>query len=157
MQTEISMSRWKMAFYFGVCLSIFLFALSLLQNPERDAWKRQLVLAFFGLGAIVAIRMLIRPLRLLLDDEGFTLLGGYVWSPKKTSWRDIDDFFVYRVRRGGKMIGYNYRPEARPVSPLLRLSRLTGADGALPGGWVRSPEQVVDELNAYRLRALGGG
>lgn len=152
--TEISGSRWKTVLYLGGNLAFVVSALFLLQHPDRDAWKLQLCVGFFGLCAVVFVWMLIRPQRLLLDDEGFTLLGGFVRSPKKVHWRDIDEFFVYRLARGGKMIGFSYKAGAREVSPMVRFARSFGAEGALPKGWARSPEEMVAELETYRLRAL---
>jgi hypothetical protein len=153
--TEIATSRWKLALYLAGSLAFVAIALRLPPQPHRDAWKLQLGIGFFGLCAVVFAWLLIRPQRLALDAEGFTLLGGFVASPKKVCWRDIDEFFIYRLPRGGKMIGFNYKPGVRPVSPLVRPHRLRGADGALPKGWARSPEEMVAELNAYRRRALG--
>lgn len=109
----------------------------------------------FGSCAPFLLWLLIRPQRLRLDSEGFALEGGFVWSPKKVRWNDVDEFFVYRPPRGGKLIGYNYRPVARQGSPLSWLIRRFGADAALPKGWPRSPEKMTEELNAYRRSVLG--
>jgi hypothetical protein len=95
-----------------------------------------------------------RPRRLVLDDEGFTLTGGLVWSPQKLCWRDIDHFFGYRLAKGGKLIGFNFKPGLRGAGPRFRLNQVFGADGALPRGWTRSPERMVDELNAWRMQAM---
>jgi hypothetical protein len=101
----------------------------------------------------VAVWQLVRPLRLLIDHEGFILLGGFKWTQKRFYWRDIDKFFVYQIR-GNKVIGFNYKPGVEKAV-LARISRSFGADGGLPTEWVLSPEQVVDVLNFYRLRADG--
>jgi hypothetical protein len=155
--TEFSVSRWKIALYLGGSLAFVAIALFFLQHPDRDAWKMQLGLGFFGLCSVVFVGLLIRPQRLLLDRQGFTLVGGFIRSPKNIPWRDVDAFFVYRLPRGGKIIGYNYRPGVREVSALARVGRALGADGALPKGWALSPEKMVAELNAYREQALGAG
>jgi hypothetical protein len=155
--TEFSVSRRKTAPYLGGSLAFLAIDLLLLQHPDEDAWKLQLGLGFFGLCALVFVWLLIRPQRLLLDRQGFTVLGGFIRSPKKIPWRDVEAFFVYRLPKGGKMIGYNYRPGARKDSALARVGRAFGADGALPKGWALSPENMVVELNAYRQQALGAG
>lgn len=155
--TEISTSRWKIALYLGGSLAFVAIALLLLQQPDRVAWKLELGLGFFGLCAVGFAWLLVCPQRLLLDDDGFTLMGGFARSPKKLHWRDIDAFFVYSLPRGGKMIGFNYKPGVRDVSPMVRLNRRFGADGALPKGWPQSPEEMVVELNNFRLRALARG
>jgi hypothetical protein len=111
--------------------------------------------SFFGLCAVVFCWLLIRPQRLALDPEGFTVRGGFVRSPKRIPWRSIDPFFVYRLPRGGKMIAFNFRPGAKPHHTLLmKLNRRLGAEGSLPKLWPGSPDQLVEELNAYRERAL---
>jgi hypothetical protein len=113
--------------------------------------------AFFGLCTAVFCWLLIRPQRLTLDQQGFTVGGGLVRSPKKILWRNIDPFFVYRLPRGGKMIAYNYKQGAeRPRTLLMKLNGRLGAEGSLPRLWPGSPDHLVEELNAYRQQALGG-
>jgi hypothetical protein len=152
--TTMTTSRRKVALYLAGSLTFAGVAAWALQHSESGAWKLQAAIAFFGLCALVFAWRLVRPQRLLLDREGFTLLGGLARSPRKVAWRDLDGFFVYRLSRGTKMIGYNYRPGAREVPRLARFSRPFGADGALPMGWKQSPEAMVAQLNAYRAGAL---
>ena len=110
---------------------------------------------FFGLCAVVFSWLLIRPQRLSLDQEGFTLAGGFTRRPKKIAWRSIEPFFIYQLPRGGKMIGFNFKPEAKTQRTLLRkLNSRLGAEDALPKLWPGSPDQLVKELNAYREQAL---
>jgi hypothetical protein len=154
---EIVGSRWKIALYLAVSLGFVAIGVLMLGDPEEAAWKALLGLGFFGLCALIFLWLLIRPQRLLLDGQGFTIGGGLVRSPKLVRWRDIEPFFVYRLPKGGKMVGYNYRPGARSDGMLAQISRRLGADGALPKGWPMSPEALVDDLNAFRARALGEG
>lgn len=162
-ETEYSVARWKIALYLAGSLAFVAIALFFLQHPnemrhpDEGAWKMQLGLGFFGLCSVVFVGLLIRPQRLLLDRQGFTLVGGLIRSPKTVAWRDIEPFFVYRLPRGGKMIGYNYREGVREDTAMRRLGRALAADGVLPKGWPMSPEKMVAELNGYRERALGGG
>lgn len=152
--SEIHGSYWKNGLYLAISLVFVVGGLAMLRDPEAvgAAW---LCLIFFGLGAVVFLWMLVRPQRLILDSQGFTLCGGLVRSPKLVRWRDVEPFFVYRLPRAGKMIGYNYRPGAGPDSMLARINRRLGADCALPKGWPMSPEAMVEQLNACRARALG--
>jgi hypothetical protein len=69
------------------------------------------------------------------------LAGGFVRSPKRICWRDIDEFFVYRLPKGGKMIGLNHRPGARKAARKLPF----GPDGALPKCWPGSPDSTATE------------
>jgi hypothetical protein len=122
--------------------------------PEPMRW---LAGGFFGLCAIVFAWLLVRPMRLILDPQGFSIGGGLVLSPKKTLWRDVDQFFVYGVAPARKMVGFNYKPGVRDRSKLVKFSRRTaGVDGALPILSRGSPEQLVAELNDYRRHALEG-
>jgi len=117
-------------------------------------------MALMGRGLLRHLRLvfcwlLIRPQRLTLNPEGFTVSGGLVRSPKKIAWHSIEPFFVYRLPRGGKMIGFNFQPEGAPDRTLLmKLNGRLGAEGSLPKLWPGSPDQVVEELNAYRKQAL---
>ncbi len=119
--------------------------------------KGWLALLFFGVCAAAFAVLLFRPQVLILDKDGFMVSGGFVRSPRKVLWRDVEGFFVYRLPRGGKMIGYNLQPAARKQTALGKIARSFGADGALPKGWPGSPEKMAEDLNAYRLWALGGG
>ena len=150
----ITTSRSKIVLYLATSLTFVAAVLWLLQQPHRDAWKLELALGFFALCTLVFVGLLIRPQKLLLDQDGFTIVDGLVRTPKKTRWQDIDEFFVYRLPRGTKMIGFNYRPGARAASPMVRFNRRFGAEGALPAGWAQSPEQMIADLNQYRLQAL---
>ena len=124
------------------------------QGRDSDQW-RLWGGAFFGICAVLFCWLLIRPQRLNVDPEGFTVSGGLVRSPKKIMWRSIEPFFVYRLPRGGKMIGFNFKPEARADRTLLmKLNGRLGAEGSLPKLWPGSPDQLVEELNAYRKQAL---
>jgi hypothetical protein len=134
-----------------VALSIFW-----LRHPsgEGDVWKAWLGVIFFALCSAVLSWTLIRPMVLRLDADGFTLNGGLLRAPKRTLWRDTGEFFVYRLPRGGKMIGFNHVAGRAPASPLSQFNRTFGADGALPKSWPFSPEHMVAKLNEYRAWAL---
>ena len=142
---EIVASRLKIS---GVLLGSLAFvaiaAVLPSQRGDLDQW-RLWGGAFFGICAVVFCWLLIRPQRLTLDPEGFRMSGGLVRSPKRIAWRSIEPFFVYRLPRGGKMIGFNFQPEAKPNRTL---------EGSLPKLWPGSPDQLVEELNAYRKQAL---
>ncbi|QEL23530.1 hypothetical protein FQV39_13775 [Bosea sp. F3-2] len=111
--------------------------------------------AFFGLGVVVFLWLLIRPQVLILDAGGFTVDGGLVRTPRYVAWRDVQGFCVFSAGRGGKMVGYNFEPHAKQKSLLTRINRSLGADAGLPQGWQISAEQLAAVLNDYRLQALG--
>ena len=151
---EILSSRLKYALYLAGSLAFVAIGLLLPRHEDPEAWKLDAGVVFFGLCSTIFIWLLIRPQRLTLDEEGFTLSGGLVRTPKKVRWRDVDEFFVYRLPKGGKLIGYNYRLNSCAASPMTKFNRQFGADAALPKGWAIPPEIMADELNTYRRQAL---
>jgi hypothetical protein len=145
---EIRSSRGKTALCLAGSLALFAGSLLGLQHPGQDGGALGLGAVFFGMCAAMFAWLLVRPQRLLLDHEGFAVAGGLVRTPRKVLWRDVELFFVYRLPRGGKMVGFNYRAQPRDVSPMARPGRRFGADGALPRCWPGSPEAMVERLNA---------
>ncbi len=135
-------------------LSFVAIGLMMLHGSDGNDGKLWFALVFFGVCAASFGWLLIRPQRLLLDDQGFTLLGGFVPSPREVYWHDIDEFFVYRLPRGRKMIGYNFKPGSMRVTSAVSLARQFGADGALPKGW---PHPRKYGREAQRIPARGGG
>jgi hypothetical protein len=153
--TVIQSSRGKILLYLVVSLVFSLGSLAMVQSDHSDgAWKLWLGGIFFGFGSLVFVALLIRPQRLVLDRTGFALEGGLVLSPKKVAWSDVDEFFVWRLPRGGKSVGYRYRPGAKNVPKIVKVNRAFGADGALPRAWPLGPDELAAELNAYRESAL---
>src|SRR5438270_646838 len=152
---EIVQSRVKTTIaLLGSSAFVAIAALLPRQAGESNDW-RWWCGALFGLGVLVFSWLLIRPQRLTLDQEGFSVSGGLARSPKKIPWRNIEPFFLYQLPRGGKMIAFNFKPGAEVHRTLLmKLNAKLGADGSLPRLWPGSPHNLVDELNAYRERAI---
>ncbi|MNY33539.1 hypothetical protein D3C86_1678220 [compost metagenome] len=151
---EITSSRGKTARFLLISLVFVAVSIAIPNDAPGERYKLWLAGAFFGLCSVVFAFLLIRPQRLLLTPTGFTVAGGLVWSPKQILWRDVDPFFVYRLVRGGKMIGYNFTPGSRKDSALFHVNRFVGAEGGLPMDWPGSPEQMVELINVYRAQAL---
>lgn len=152
--TEITASRGKRLLLFAGCLAFVATAL-LLDRHARADWGIRSAELFFGLGSLIALWMLIRPQRILLDGVGFTLAGGLVRTPRRIAWADIDRFVVYRMPRGGKMVGWRYRPDRARGALARAVEAMTGVDGALPGCWPGKPEALVATLEQYRAAATG--
>ena len=149
MQTEIVGSRAKAALV--LLASLGLATILLFLPGDKSLWGA----AFFAVGAMIAAAVLVRPQRLLLDQDGFILSGGLTRSPTKIAWRDVNGFFVVRVRPGASFVGFNYSASAADRPRRATFSRaLAGAEGALPGGWPGSATDMADALNAYRQRTL---
>ena len=151
--TTITGSRGKTLLYLAISLGFVAIGTFLFRAPGQTtiAW---LCTGFFALCAAMFAWLLVRPHTLTLDEGGFTLSGGMVREPKTTPWRDIEGFFVYRLPKGGKMIGYNFAPGVRKDTVMAKIVRGLAADGVLPKGWPQSPDEMAQTLNAYRARAL---
>ncbi len=91
--------------------------------------------------------MLIRPYRLLLDDEGFTLTGGFVRKPTKVPWTDIEGFHMMGPFHN-RFIGYDFRPGVENKPGWIWAGRFFGAEAALPKSWPGSSDKMLDDLNA---------
>ena len=154
---EITSSRGKTFLYLLAALAFVAIAILHLRTSREDLFVTWLGLIFFGLGVPAFGWLLIRPQRLVLDAQGFTVSGGMIRTPWTIRWQDVSEFLVIRLPRGGKMVGFNYVPGARKTTALGRIARMSGADGGLPKSWPGSVEDMVDLLNDYRIRATGGG
>jgi hypothetical protein len=47
-----------------------------------------------------------------LDAEGLTLGGGLMLRPRRLLWREVEAFKVFRLPRGGKLVGYKTSTDA---------------------------------------------
>ncbi|MGV1769495.1 hypothetical protein ACQZ6B_04885 [Agrobacterium vitis] len=130
-------------------------------GPGTSSLFRWLGIGFFGFCAFMFAILIFRPQRLLLDHSGFEIVGGFV-PRRKEYWVNVSDFFVYRLPRGGKQIGYNYVPGFSKNSswPAFNRSwralnrRSFGAEAAIPNIWSLKPELVVQELNEFRAGSI---
>lgn len=148
-------SRGKTLGYLAICAGFVAVALFLPHDGKGEGW-RWLCLLFFGLGCIVLAVTLVRPQRLMLDAEGFTIAGGLARSSRRRGWCDVERFHLFRLPRGGTMVGYDLADHARRDSYLGDLQRRWAPDGVLPKTLPGSPESIAAALNAYRDRALAG-
>jgi hypothetical protein len=132
--------------------SVGFFALAaLLPGAGTDVDWRWPARIFFGLGTLVFAALLIRPQRLSLDSSGLTVSGGLVLKPRSIGWAEIDRFIPLQPG----MIGFTYRPRARPESHLRRFNRrMSNVDDAIPGRWELSTPDMIALLEDYRSRAL---
>jgi hypothetical protein len=104
-------------------------------------------------GLLIFGWQLIKPPRLILDNEGFRFTGR-IRPTEKVAWRDIDEFFVWHSVRGSKFIAYKLKPEARSDSVAAKINGRLGADGILPSIWPMSAESLATKLNAIRQDGL---
>ena len=150
---EIATSRGKTLGALAISLGFVAIAVVLPHDGGDETW-RWLCGGFFGLGAIVLAAVTIRPQRVTLDREGFTISGGLARRPQRRAWRDVEGFVARRMPRGGTMVFYHLADHARPDTYLGDLTRRWGGDGMLPRTISGTPEAIAAEFNAYRQAAL---
>jgi hypothetical protein len=155
----ITESRLKASGSLAVSLVFFVIGLVWLRHPDglEELVMAWLCVVLFGFGVLVMTLLMVRPMVLRLDADGYTLSGGLMRAPRQTLWRNIEPFYIYQLPRGGRMIGYNYVAGYKPDNLVKKFNRAFGAEAALPRGWPSSPEKMVTLLNDYRARALGTG
>ena len=152
---QLAESRTKIVLLLAVALA-FVAIYALLPDPDHllPSWGGW----FFGLCAGVFALLLLRPRKLTLDSDGFSISGGLARKPTKTEWQDVTGFFPVSIRAGSSMVGFNYSADAKHKPRGTWVSkRLAGADGAISGAWPCSTAKLARQLNAYRERALTGG
>ena len=152
MKTEIAASRVKLILLFLVSLGFVATGLLVPRAVDRGlGWGTW----FFALGAFVFFVQLVRPARLVLDQEGLNVTGGLRHAPMRIAWRDVSRFFVVPIRPGVSMIGFDYASDTvnKPRGTMIARG-IVGADGGFPGSWSGGNAAVAERLNAYRHRAL---
>lgn len=146
--TELVSSHPK-AFFGFVVVSLAFFCGFLFRNEMGDLffWSNAL---FTGVFTVLALWIMIRPHRLRLDDDGFTLSGGLHWSPMRVAWRDVEKFVAKTYGTRWVQIGIRFRPRVKRSW----LSGWLDIDDSLPGGWDLSDAEMVDYLNEHRIIAM---
>ena len=151
-EVRITQSRTKVVLLLAGSLA-FVAAYALLPDPDHTlpVWGGW----FFGLCALVAAVLFLRPRALTLDEEGFSISGGLIRTPRKTAWKDVTGFFPISPAAGSSIVGFNYSADAasKPRGTWVA-KHLSGADAGISGGWSCSTVDLARQLNAYRDRAL---
>jgi hypothetical protein len=154
---ELTASRGKEAFRLLLALIPLvgtIFALSVDGDTSGPTWPLWLGLPLWLAAFLMFGWQVVKPPRLILDNEGFTFTGR-IRSTQKVAWRDIEEFFVWYSGRGNRFIAYNLKPEARSNTVLAKVNHRFGADGILPSIWPMSAENLATKLNAVRQGGLG--
>jgi hypothetical protein len=144
--------RWLGLLVFLAAVAVFQWftirhALRIGDYHRAHVFKVQLI-PFVPAAVGIFVRLL-RPYKLLLDDEGFTFERGPFLSSQRAVWSDVANFFVEKGPHG-KVIGINYRDTAIKKPVFGRFVRPPGMEGALPAIWKLPPDELADHLNSYR-------
>ena len=149
---QIVESRTKVLLLLGGAL-VFVAGYAFLPDPDHElpTWGGW----FFGLCAVVFVILLLRPRKLTLDRDGFSVSGGLARKALKTGWGDVTGFFPVRIRAGVSMVGFDYSPDAasKPRGAWVA-KRISGAAGGISGAWPCSTVDLATQLNDFRDRAL---
>jgi len=154
--TVLTSSRAKQCVF--LCISLASVAIALLvPSSGSDSWAtwRWACGIFFGLGVVVFAISLLRPHRLFLDGEGFTITGGVMLKSWRYSWTDIERFKPFQVSAASVLVGFDFCPAFERSKVFGPVNRALGVDAALPGSWPMPTARMVEFLNDYRDRALG--
>lgn len=149
---QIVESRTKVVLLLAGAL-VFVVGYAFLPDPDHQlpSWGGW----FFGLCAAIFVVLLLRPRKLTLNRDGFSISGGLKRKPTMIEWQDVTGFFPLRIRAGSSMVGFDYSSNAKNKARGTWVSkRLAGADGGISGAWRCSNADLANQLNAYRERAL---
>ena len=129
-------------------------------HPERFSGSPEYVrlvsfasVIFFAWAGFASVRKMFKPTELVLGPQGFQVRG---LRPKAVvPWGDIERFFIVTVQRS-KLVSYVLKPEARAalrgIASFNASLSLAEADGHLPAYLDRTPEEVCQLLEDWRLR-----
>ena len=114
------------------------------------SWFGYIATAFFGLGLIVSLILLLPNSSFLeLDASGFLIRN--LFRDSRLSWADVDSFEARRVGVR-KMVTLKFAPEYNTLPRARAAARIvSGAEGALPDTYGRSAEDLARMMNEHVL------
>jgi len=117
--------------------------------PESPAaaWG---AIVFFGLGVVVAVvNLLPGGSYLELEQRGFTTCS--LFRKSFLRWHDIAEFYPFSVGGPREMVAVRFAPGYRELAAARSLmTRLAGAEGALPDTYGMSAADLAALLNKVR-------
>ena len=133
---------------------MFIFPEGSRRSPEFVRFMGFVSVAFFGWTGFNGVRSLLKPTELVLGREGFQVRGRK--SKAVVPWGAVERFYIVTIHRS-KLVSYVLKPEARAalrgMASINASLSMTGADGQLPPYLDRTPEDVCELLEAWRLRS----
>ena len=147
-------SRQRAALKLGCCILLSFLCFRLTERVDgQTLFFSWMFLAVGLLGMITAVSTLVRPGRLVLDDQGFSetrLTRGKRWL-----WREIGPVHLQPVGFIAMSVAFDdLRPQGRN-SLYRRWLRHEGIEGGFLGGWTMPLEPLAEVLEARRRAALG--
>ena len=144
-------ARWKAVLAVAGSIGFVVLGLWLIRVGEMVATVIGGVsVVFFGLCGVVGAGRLVRPARLVLRPESFTIEQP-PFRRKTIEWRDVEDFFIWR-HQATRIVGFTYAPGVRR-SRMSRINQPFGGDGFLPAGLRLAPEKQLALMQDWKARA----
>ncbi len=144
-------SRGKSAGILAVSLLLFGLGVWQMTRDPTHYWKAIPLVLLFGCGVVVFTFQVLLPATLTLGSQTLTYKGlfGRGFS---VQWDDVESFHIWQnpVARQ-RLPAWTYRPGCGKAGVMASVASGLGADGAVPGLWEISPEQLLERLNE-RLR-----
>jgi hypothetical protein len=140
----------------GIVATPFLLALWTLADPRihislaSPRWELFILLSLASVIVAYGFWSLVRPVTLIANDSGFALTGGFRSGGELQPWRDVDRFLVTSASRKER-VACALRPGAERYFP----ANSDNSRAIFSGFYPSDPEQVADQLNALRRRAIG--
>ena len=152
LRTEYKYSRKTTLLYLAAAIAVSAAtAVQMAREPSLPEGLQWLV-ALCAMSVLGFAWMAIRPRRLLLDKEGFTLSGGYDIRPRRVLWREINPPFVTKLGRGGVVVAVPFKPPPRDRSNFTDAPP-AGRPMLVLQGWDEAPETMAQDLNRWRDQA----
>jgi hypothetical protein len=108
--------------------------------------------AFFAVGCVAGLWMLMAPAQLILDADGFC--ERVLWRTRRFGWGDVYDFQPAVIGLMATTVGFNFT-DHRPRSAVRWLSSaISGVQESLNAGWEMDPRALALLLNSARNRWL---
>ena len=159
----LTASRQAVIWAIAICVALIALGLWIIGQGDESGMLGESVMGVIVLAALAlfGVGRLIKPQRLILTKDGFTLtgIGGAV-----VPWRDVEGFFVHVVPADDDGAGsplplaaWRLREGAAQGSGLAAsLHRAVGGlDGSLPTTLGREPEALVALMEDWRQRYAG--
>ena len=150
----IEQSRLRPLIGLPVCILFGVVGVMMVQDPDGTSRYSPVFVTVMGFGAIGMagwmafrlIKLLLKPMRLVLNREGFRVENGD--GRGLIGWSDVTPFKLVRLR-GVRLVGYQIVADG-PVTPLL-------SDRYLPGNLdIPAPDLFEVMENSRQIHAKAG-
>ena len=112
--------------------------------------------AFCGLGVLISLGALFRPLTLTLDDQGFTVQPP-IGRTTRVRWLDLERVIFLKgslISKRGPSVAWRYRDPYYTASAMAQLNRgVWGVDALISGQFELPTRELANLMERYRTEA----